>query len=121
MGGSHLFVAYDVELQAKLCEGKVDVLAFVAERARSQPSINLEELFGNAIGVQQGTLATTFLLTGSQRKPIFDALLQVDDYKTASDKLREPRTVLTERTQAVGQEVATLAARLERLQPWCRQ
>jgi exonuclease SbcC len=115
VGGSHLFVAYDVELQAKLCEGKVDVLAFVRKQTGADPGVNLDELFGNAIGVQQGTLAAAFLLTGSQRKPIFDALLQVDDYKIASDKLREPRNVLGERTQAVNQEVAILAARLERL------
>ena len=115
VGGSHQYVAYDVELQAKLCEGKVDVLSFVRQQAGADAGVDIKELFANAIGVQQGALAAAFLLTPAQRKPLFDALLQVDDYKEASDKLREPRTLLAEQLQATAQAAAGLAARLERL------
>ena len=115
IGGSHQHVVYDVELGGKLCEGKTDVLAFVRRQAGADSGVNLEELFNNAIGVPQGALAAAFLLTASNRKLLFDGLLQVDDYKAASDKLLPPRNVLQERTQAVAQAAAVLAARLERL------
>jgi exonuclease SbcC len=115
LGGSHLYVAYDVELQAKLCEGKTDVLAFVRRQIGADPTIDLGRLFADAIGVPQGTLTAAFLQQPAQRKVIFDALLQVDEYRAAVDKLREPRALLGERRQAIAQEVAVLAARLERL------
>jgi exonuclease SbcC len=115
LGGSHLYVVYDVELGAKLCEGKTDVLAFVRRQVGAEPTIDLSRLFADAIGVPQGTLTAAFLQAPAQRKLIFDALLQVDEYRTAVDKLREPRTVLAERQQALAQEIAVLSARLERL------
>lgn len=115
LGGSHQYVAHDVELQAKLCEGKVDVLGFVRRQVGADSGVDLKELFANAIGVQQGTLAAAFLLAPGQRKPLFDALLQVDDYKTASDKLRETRSALAEQLQEAAQAAAGLTARLERL------
>jgi DNA repair protein SbcC/Rad50 len=115
LGGSHLYVAHDVELQAKLCEGKSDVLAFVRRQIGAEPTIDLSRLFADAIGVPQGTLTAAFLQQPAQRKGIFDALLQVDEYRTAVEKLREPRALLAERQQALAQEVAVLSARLERL------
>jgi exonuclease SbcC len=115
LGGSHLYVVHDVELGAKLCEGKVDVLAFVRRQVGADPTIDLSRLFADAIGVPQGTLTAAFLQAPGQRKLIFDALLQVDEYRTAVDKLREPRAVLGERQQALTQELAVLSARLERL------
>lgn len=115
IGGSHQYVVHDVELQAKLCEGKADVLTFVRRQVGTDSGVDLSELFANAIGVQQGTLVAAFLMAPAQRKQMFDALLQVDDYKEASDKLREPRALLAERSQAIAQEAAVLAARLERL------
>ena len=115
LGGSHQYVAYDVELQAKLCEGKVDVLAFVRQQAGADAGVDLSELFANAIGVQQGTLVAAFLLAPAQRKQLFDALLQVDDYKEAADKLREPRSLLQERTQILAQQGAILTGKLQRL------
>ena len=115
LGGSHLYVAYDVELQAKLCEGKSDVLSFVRKQIGADQTIDLSRLFADAIGVPQGTLTAAFLQQPAQRKVIFDALLQVDEYRTAVEKLREPRGLLAERQQALAQEVAVLSARLERL------
>lgn len=115
VGGSHLYVVHDVELGAKLCEGKADVQAFVRRQIGADPAIDLSRLFADAIGVPQGTLTAAFLQAPAQRKGTFDALLQVDEYRTAVEKLREPRAMLTERRQALAQEVAVLSARLERL------
>ena len=61
LGGSHLYVAFDVELQAKLCEGKNDVLAFVRKQIGTDPTIDLSQKIADAIGVPQGTLTAAFL------------------------------------------------------------
>ncbi|MBK8045813.1 MAG: SMC family ATPase [Anaerolineales bacterium] len=114
-GGSHAYFVYDVELQHKLCEGRADVLAFVRRHAGIDPAADLKFIFEDAIGVPQGSLTSAFLQSPSQRKPIFDRLLQVEEYKAAFDKLLEPRNLLKDRRMAIEQNVAILEARLERL------
>ena len=117
LGGSHLYVVYDHELQAKVCEGKIDVLAFVRRHTGADPEADLAKLFADAIGVPQGSLTAIFLQTAAVRKSAFDVLLQVDEYQRAVDLLREPQKLLRERQQTLAQESATYAARLERLPP----
>ena len=114
-GGSNLHVVYDQELQAKVCEGKVDVLRFVRRHTGADPAADLNRLFGDAIGVAQGTLTSVFLQTPANRKGTFDALLQVDEYKTVFDRLLEPRRLLRERQQGLEVQMAALSSRLERL------
>jgi exonuclease SbcC len=115
LGGSHLYAVFDPELGAKLCEGKLDVLAFVRRHSGADPSADLGRLFGDAVGVAQGTLTAIFLQTPTVRKSAFDTLLQVDEYKNAFDRLLEPRNLLRERQREVTEQIAVLAARLERL------
>ncbi|MBE2236149.1 MAG: AAA family ATPase, partial [Caldilineaceae bacterium] len=55
-GGSNLYAIYDVELNAKICDGKVDVLRFIRQHAGVDASADLETLFRHAIGMPQGTL-----------------------------------------------------------------
>ena len=114
-GGSHLYVVYDPELKAKLCEGKVDVLAFVRRHTGADPATDLSRLFGDAIGVAQGTLTAIFQQTPAVRKSTFDVLLQVEEYKQAFDRLLEPRNLLIERQRELAQQVAVLESRLERI------
>ncbi|GAC1403089.1 MAG: hypothetical protein NVSMB49_20060 [Ktedonobacteraceae bacterium] len=47
----------------------------------------LDSLFKDALGVPQGTFTAIFLETASNRKKTFDALLQIEDYKTSADYL----------------------------------
>ncbi len=47
----------------------------------------LDSLFKDALGVPQGTFTAIFLETASKRKQTFDALLQIEDYKTSADYL----------------------------------
>lgn len=115
LGGSHLYAVFDPELGAKRCEGKLDVLAFVRRHSGANPSADLGRLFGDAVGVAQGTLTAIFLQTPTVRKSAFDTLLQVDEYKNAFDRLLEPRNLLRERQREVTEQIAVLAARLERL------
>src|SRR5690606_22649997 len=116
-GGTNSYVVYDEEFQAKVCDGKADVLSFIRQHARTDASLDLARLFNDALGVAQGTLTAAFAETPARRKPIFDTLLQVDDYATAFDRLREPDRQLRERITETERELAVLATRLEQLPP----
>jgi len=111
-GGSNAYFVYDDELKLKLCDGKADVLAFVRRHTLADPSVDLTRLFNDALGVAQGTLTAAFLETPSKRKSIFDALLQVDDYSTAFERLREPVRRLEEQLTEMERRLAILATRL---------
>jgi len=114
-GGSSAYAVHDEELRLKVCDGKVDVLAFVRRHMLADPSVDLTRLFNDALGVAQGTLTAAFLETPARRKPMFDALLQVDDYGAAFDKLREPLRYLNEQIAEADRTLAAFAARLEQL------
>ena len=114
-GGSNAYVVYDDELRAKVCDGKTDVLAFVRRHTLADPSVDLTRLFNDALGVAQGALTTAFAETPGRRKPIFDALLQVDDYSAAADRLREPVRRVRDQIIEVDRDLAVLTTRLEQL------
>ena len=114
-GGSNLYAIYDVELNAKICDGKVDVLRFIRQHAGVDESADLETLFRHAIGMPQGTLTAAFLERPATRKQTFDVLLQVEEYKVAFDRLLEVRHLLKDRRQEVETTLADLTARLEQL------
>ncbi|MBX2864989.1 MAG: SMC family ATPase [Leptolyngbyaceae cyanobacterium MAG.088] len=44
---------------------------------------DLGQLFANTIGVPQGTFTADFLLSTEKRKPIFDSVLKVEEYRQA--------------------------------------
>jgi exonuclease SbcC len=114
-GGSNAYAVYDDELKGKICDGKADVLAFVRRHTKADPSVDLTRLFNDALGVAQGALTAAFAETPARRKPIFDALLQVDDYSAAADRLREPARRVREQMVESDRTLAVLATRLEQL------
>lgn len=114
-GGGGAYTVYDDELRAKICEGKADVQAFVRQHTLADPSVDLTRLFTDALGVAQGSLTTAFAETPGKRKPIFDALLQVDDYSSAADKLREPVRRVRDQIGETDRTLAVLTTRLEQL------
>lgn len=114
-GSSGQYQIFDPELDRKTCEGKADVLQFLRQHLGVESDTNLSELFSNAVGVPQGMLTSAFLETNSRRKPIFDPLLRVEEYKRAFDQLREPERVLGQRQAQLDVQISGLEARLERL------
>ena len=116
-GGSNSYAVYDEEFQARVCDGKADVLAFLRQHSLADASLDLARLFNDALGVAQGTLTAAFAETPARRKPIFDTLLQVDDYAAAFERLREPDRQLRERITEAERNLAVLATRLEQLPP----
>ncbi|MEZ4639181.1 MAG: hypothetical protein R2856_30155 [Caldilineaceae bacterium] len=114
-GSSNLYQIYDPDVDLKVCEGKADVLFFLREHLGVEADTNLSDLFSNAVGVPQGLLTSAFLETPSRRKPIFDPLLRVEEYKRAFDLLNGPLRTLNQRQAELDVLISGLAARLERL------
>jgi len=114
-GSSTQHLIFDPELDAKICEGKADALRFLSQNMGVEIGADLDKLFRDAVGVPQGTFTAAFLLGQSQRKSIFDPLLQVEEYETAAKKLLDGSKYLRDQQEEVGQQIARLEARLERL------
>lgn len=115
VGGINQQYAYDPESQSKLCSGSADVAAFVRQHAGVDPTSDLERLFRDAVGVPQGTLTAAFLEQPSRRKPIFDPLLQVEEYQQAFAGLLDAKNLVRDRQQEVDKQIAGLASLVQQL------
>ena len=93
-----------------------EALARAWDLSRGQPwlvnALGYETCFRLPAGRDRAQPITAELLDEAKESLILRRETHLDQL---ADKLREPRNVLGERTQAVNQEVAILAARLERL------
>ncbi len=119
-GGSSDYYVYDPELDAQVASRKVDVLDWLKEHLGVEPSTDLTALFRDAVGVPQGLLTVPFLQTPSQRKPLFDRLLRVDEYEQAWKALRETLRHLEEKIAEHKERIARLESQVQRL-PGMRQ
>ncbi|MGJ3246381.1 MAG: AAA family ATPase [Elainellaceae cyanobacterium] len=79
------YTLYDPQLDQRLPYKHIEdeVLPWLRQHMGIAPSTDLGRLFANTIGVPQGTFTLDFLQPAEKRKPIFDAILKVDDYQTA--------------------------------------
>lgn len=114
-GASNQHYIYDPDLQAKVCEGKADVMTFLRQHMGVDVATDLTGLFKDAVGVPQGTFTAVFLEPPTRRKTTFDPLLQVEEFKLAVDKLLEPQRLLQKRQQQLEVQMKGLETRLERL------
>ncbi|HEV2237543.1 MAG TPA: AAA family ATPase, partial [Ktedonobacterales bacterium] len=115
--GANWYV-YDPELDDRPAEQKVDVTDFLRRHLRVESEITLESLFNDALGVPQGTLTADFLLTPANRKKKFDALLQVEEYSRAADKLRDARGSLQTSIHEQDTQIAMLERETGALEEW---
>jgi len=117
----------DPALGVRVAEQKVDMYAFLREHMRIEGEVELPALFTDALGVPQGALTADFLETGANRKKKFDALLLVEEYRKAAEKLNDTRQhlqlqqkdqqrVIGELERETGQLPAWRARRIELLE-----
>ncbi len=78
----------------------------------------LDSLFKDALGVPQGTFTAIFLETASKRKQTFDALLQIEDYKTAADYLLEAQHHYKEQAAEQRSKIGRLEYETRELEGW---
>ncbi|MEO1619632.1 MAG: SMC family ATPase [Cyanobacteria bacterium J06632_3] len=96
------YTLYDPQLGEKLpyTRTKDEVLPWLRQHLGVAPGTDLGQLFANTIGVPQGTFTADFLLSAEKRKPIFDTILKVEEYREAfrqSNSLRKYAEAQVER------------------------
>jgi exonuclease SbcC len=116
-GAGAKWVVYDCEADSRQ-EQRTDVLDKLHELFGIDRERPLDVLFRDALGVPQGTFTAIFLETASKRKQTFDALLQIDDYKTAADYLLDASKVYLEQIQTQKSEIQRLEIETRDLEEW---
>lgn len=80
---------YDPIAKTKLVEQKNQVVPWLRKHLGVEPGTDLSALFRSTIGVPQGAFTFDFTLPTGNRKAVFDQILKVEEYRRASDNLRE--------------------------------
>ncbi len=86
--GNGYFV-FDPATKTRLLEQKKDVLPWLRQHLKVEADTDLAALFKSTIGVPQGTFTYDFTLSPANRKTVFDQILKVEEYRKASDNLRD--------------------------------
>ena len=116
-GAGAKWVVLDCEADHRV-EQRTDVLDKLHELFGIDRERPLDVLFRDALGVPQGTFTSIFLETASKRKQTFDALLQIEDYKTAADYLLDASKVYQEQIQTQKSEIQRLEIETRDLERW---
>jgi exonuclease SbcC len=114
--GSRWFII-DSEASMRI-EQSADVLDKLHELFGIDRERPLDSLFRDALGVPQGTFTSIFLETGSKRKQTFDALLQIEDYKTAAEYLLKAQNEYKEQIQTQQSLIKQLEFETRELETW---
>lgn len=77
------YLLFDPQLNERLpyTRTKDEVLPWLRQHLGVSPGTDLAQLFSNTIGVPQGTFTVDFQLSTEKRKPIFDTVLKVEEYR----------------------------------------
>ena len=114
-GSRNDYYVYDPDIDGRLVDGKTDVTAWLRQHLGVEASTDLTSLFRDALGVPQGLLTAAFLEKPSQRKPVFDRLLQVDDYARVYADSRETVSYVKDQIGQAAARIAGLEAEVSRL------
>jgi len=83
------YYVYDPATKTRLVEQKNQVVPWLRQHIGVDPGTDLASLFKTTIGVPQGTFTYDFTLAPSNRKSVFDQVLKVEEYREASENLRD--------------------------------
>lgn len=77
------YIIYDPQLDQRLPYTRIkdEVMPWLRRQFGVPAGTDLGQLFANTIGVPQGTFTADFLLSADKRKPIFDTILKVEEYR----------------------------------------
>lgn len=110
------YQVYDPQLQTRLDLSRIDedVLPWLRRHLGVAPDTDLARLFGNTIGVPQGTFTADFLKSASERKKTFDTTLKVEAYRQVYEGLapleKYAKAEVEKREQAIAQYEEALEA-----------
>lgn len=110
------YYVVDKETNERMAEGKREVLPFLVKHYNLSGNINLDELFTNTIGVPQGNFTSIFKDTATNRKKIFDKVLNIEDYRNTFDKLRDFKSFLKDQLNEINQSIAVYESDMGRIE-----
>jgi exonuclease SbcC len=84
-----VYQVYDPDTKTRLVEQKNQVVKWLRSHIGVDENTDLTALFKSTIGVPQGAFTYDFTLAPANRKAVFDQILKVEEYRLASDKLRD--------------------------------
>lgn len=84
---------------------KEDYIKWLKDQYNLDETYNLETLFENAIGVEQGNFTAPFTYTTSNRKKIFDPILRIDVYEDIYHNFRDILNVLISRRTEIEKDI----------------
>lgn len=107
------YYIYDPKLKMRIADKKEEVTRFLWQHLGVESGTDLESLFRSAIGVPQGTFTADFLKSPFIRKPIFDKLLKVEEYRQGADKLLETANFIKAKEIEIGNKISFAEGKLE--------
>lgn len=119
-GANARWLVFDEEADMRL-EQRADVSDKLHDLFGIERERPLDALFRDALGVPQGTFTAIFLETPAKRKQTFDALLQIEDYRTAADNLLETQHYYKEQMQEQQLVIERLSFATKDIEEWRAQ
>lgn len=110
-GSSASWVVFD-RGDVALHDRRDDVRRFLAQRLNLPSPDQLENVFSNIVGVQQGKFTVVFTETPANRKKILDAVINVDVYRNSVNRHG------TLKNQLLPQEIERVSSDLRLAQAW---
>src|SRR5262245_2113435 len=107
------YYVYDPATKTRLVEQKNQVIPWLRLHIGVDPGTDLAALFKTTIGVPQGTFTHDFNLAPSYRKSVFDQVLKVEEYREASENLRDTFRHLEMRLGAADRKIAEAEGELK--------
>ena len=107
------YFVYDPVTRTRLIEQKNQVVPWLQQHIGVEPGTELSALFKSTIGVPQGTFTYDFTLAPTKRKMIFDQILKVEEYRQASDNLRDTLRHIESRLTEADRRLAEVEGELK--------
>jgi DNA repair protein SbcC/Rad50 len=83
------YTLFDPQLNVRLDYRHIEdeIMPWMRQQFGVAPGTDLGQLFANTIGVPQGMFTADFLQAAEKRKPIFDSILKVGEYRQANQQM----------------------------------
>ncbi|ESA37529.1 smc domain-containing protein [Leptolyngbya sp. Heron Island J] len=113
------YTLYDPQLGERLNYSRIkdEVEPWLKQHLGVPVGTDLGQLFANTIGVPQGTFTADFLLSPEKRKPIFDNVLKVEEYRQVHKDSNALRRYAEAQVELVKNQLQQYEERLQSLDP----
>lgn len=106
------YSVYDPTTGVRIVEQKNQVVPWLRQHIGVPPEADLATLFKTSIGVPQGAFTYDFSLAPAPRRKVFEQILRVEEYRDASDNLKETLRHIEGRGHEVERKLAAAEGEL---------